>query len=631
MKLGDKVALGFRCRIDGQLYQREFDTQHNSSNVKDCTIVCNLGEGIQVVSQIYCETDYSLVKRSDCIVNRGNQTVVISEPASTLSAPSDGLLYGFKSEWCHEFTPVSVTELSAKGRSCSGAQPYFSLTDIKTSATVVNLLPMGDWRVRLEDVDGIYTAVIDFNDEQFSLSLEPGDEFDFAPEYLISSEEQTNPYPSGDKIQEYAADQMRTDELNRSLPVIYNTWFDHFHKISVEGMLKQAQAAKEIGCEVFVIDAGWFGPGVRHWTYVGDWRVNSSVFGEVSLKEFSDKIREMGLQFGIWMEPERIHADSPARLAHPDWFINSQGSEYYYPDLSIAEACDWMYTEVSQVLAEYGVKWLKVDCNGSFSDDPYKTGHRIRMERFYEIMDKLIADFPETVFEACASGGLRADLNTLAHYHTHFQSDTVDPIDTIHLGLSAMTRLKPGMESKWAVIYPASGFTPYENEPLDTGDYVLSPTLATSCKLSTFDLSFVLRAAIPGVLGLGGNIADLSPVLKQKIAGHVQFYKTNREFMQNAVGLPLTGAVSSDDTSIRAMQLINPDHSRVLLFVYNVELQPADCCIRLLMLEPDSTYSVANIDTDITVDISGNVLMDQGLGQLSVSGQQALVFDIRRQ
>jgi len=630
LKLGDKITLGFKCRVDEKMYQCQFDTRSNSSDVKECTITCNMGEGIQIVSQIYCEADYGLVKRSDCIVNRGDNTVVLREPASTISAPSDGLLYGFKSEWCHEFTPVSVTQLSAKNRTCFGAQPYFALTDNKSSATIINLLPIGDWRVRLEEAKGIYTAVIDFNDDLFSLTLEPGDEFNFAPEYLVSSEDQANPYPSGDKIQEYAAEQMRTDELNRPLPVIYNTWFDHFHKISVEGMLKQAQAAKEVGCEVFVIDAGWFGPGVRHWTYVGDWRVNPSVFREVSLKEFSDKIREMGMQFGIWMEPERIHADCPVRLANPDWFIQTPGSEYYYPDLAIAEAYEWVYSEVSCVLAEYDVKWIKIDCNGAFSDDPYKTGHRIRMERFYELMDKLIVNFPETVFEACASGGLRADLNTLAHYHTHFQSDTVDPIDTINLGLSALTRLKPGMESKWAVMYPASGFTPYENEPLDTGDYVLSPTLATSYKLSTFDLSFVMRASMPGTLGLGGNIADLSPTLKQKLAGHVAFYKNNRDFIQTAVGIPLTGAVSSDETSMRAMQLINPDHSRSLVFVYNIGLQPVDAVIRPVMLEFDSEYSVKNVDTEITETVSGKRLMEEGLGQIPVNGQQALVFEIQR-
>ena len=379
MKLGDKIALGFKIRVDGQMHECRFDTRCSSNDLKECTITCNVGDGIQIVSQIYCETDYELVKRSDCIVNRGDKTVVISEPASTISAHSDGLLYGFKSEWCHEFTPASVTELSAKNRTCNGAQPYFVLTDNNSPATVVNLLPVGDWRVRMEEAGGTYTAAIDFNDDQFSLTLEPGEEFNFAPEYLVSGDELTTPYQSGDKIQEYAAEQMRSDELNKPLPVIYNTWFDHFHKISVDGMLKQAEAAKEIGCEVFVIDAGWFGPGVRHWTYVGDWRVNPSVFGEVSLKEFSDKIREMGMQFGIWMEPERIHADCPARLANPDWFIQTPGSDYYYPDRAIAEAYEWVYSEVSRALSEYDVRWIKIDCNGGFSDDPYKTGHRIRM------------------------------------------------------------------------------------------------------------------------------------------------------------------------------------------------------------------------------------------------------------
>lgn len=630
MELGNTFSLGFSCMMNGTNYDMQFDSGCSCEHVRNCTMVCNLTEGVQVISEITCEKEYNLLRRRDSIKNRSEQTVVITKPASTISLPVDGPMYGFESTWCHEFTPTTGTEFSAKNRTCNDYQPYSS---VKTSdsTVVLNILPTGDWRVRLISADGSDSKIaIDLNDDKFAITLKPGEDYYFVPEYLISCFDGFQPYPASTNIQKYAVNQMRNDQLNRPLPVVYNTWFDHFHKISIDGMLRQAEAAKEIGCEVFVIDAGWFGPGVRHWTYVGDWRENPSVYGEMSQRQFSDKIREMGLGFGIWMEPERMHQDCPARLEHPDWFINTPGSEYYYPDLTKQECEEYIFSEISRVISEYDVKWIKIDCNGQFSDDIYHCGHRKRMERWYVIMDKLINAFPGTVFEACASGGLRADLNTLSHYHTHFQSDTVDPVDNINMGMSALTRLTPGMESKWAVFYPAEGFTPYDSEPLDTGDYILSSTLATSYKLSTYDLSFAIRAAMPSALGLGGNIAGLRPKQREKLKNHISFYKNNRDFIQNAYGIPLSGVTASIDSKMRIMQLENADCSRFMIFAFNLGLDAESATVCLVHLDKDVFYDITNVDTNESYRLAGAEIMNDGIATLAIDGQRSVVYDIRR-
>ncbi len=224
-------------------------------------------------------------------------------------------------------------------------------------------------------------------------------------------------------------------------PVVYNTWFDRFEDLNIDHLHAQLVAAKEIGCEVFTVDAGWYGVGKGNWhSLVGDWREkpNGAFFGQMA--SFADRVRSVGLGFGLWVEPERNHAEASIVKAHPDWFLPGLGG-FFYSDLSQPAAYNYILAELSRLIETYQLAWMKVDFNFELGD----TADEFSMyfERWYQLLDELRQKYPNTFFEGCASGGMRLDLNTLTHFDGHFLSDAVNPVDVLRISQAASCACRP--------------------------------------------------------------------------------------------------------------------------------------------------------------------------------------------
>ena len=245
----------------------------------------------------------------------------------------------------------------------------------------------------------------------------------------------------------------------------------------------------------------------------------------------------------------------------------------FFPDLTCAAARDWVLGEICRVVETYEVKWIKLDCNHDFAPDPNGEAHRGRIESWFAILDEIARRFPDLVLEGCASGGMRSDILMASQFHTHFLSDTVDPIDTIRIGMSTLGRLPPRLTGKWAVIYPTGGgFTLYERPAGDTGDLVLCPAIATSRVVSS--VSAGLRHAVGDDRRAGtvGQLAGLPRALRREVAGHLEFYKRHRKFIQNSIGIPLTrrGAPGEARRRWRRFNSAASDFRSNLCFVYNL-------------------------------------------------------------
>lgn len=618
-RLGALSAIGFECLIDGKLFSAGCDIDFDSCD--STTIKCEqqVGSGLCVDTECVLDPVNMVWRRSDRIINNSDHVLRVGNPKLVFRLTGGCFsIIAQQSSWCRESQAqeldISQGEavIGAQGRSCSGYIPHFAIYS-GDDGCVFDLLPAGDWRVRFIEHSGgnELTVEVDRFEDEMVVELAPGQAFDIRLDCLIHFAEKSDFSQAGHRVQMYAMDHM--DRWRHTvLPVVYNTWFDRFQKITWESLETQLHAAKRVGCEVYVVDAGWFGPNADDWTAVGDWRENPHVFSERSLSDFADMVRAEGLKFGIWMEPERTHISAPIRQQHPEWFIDVD-KDYSYPDICKPEVSDWLLGEISRVMETYQVKWLKIDNNFDFSRDPYRLGHYGRVKAWHEILDKLAARFPDLVVEGCQSGAMGSDMLTVSHFDTQFLSDTVDPIDILRLYTASLSRLAPRMAYMWVAPYATGNtWTTYLNQPLDTGDLVLCPSLATSMKVSSYHMDFALHAGMPGILGLSGNIAGLSDELLEKLAGYVEFYKKHREFIQSSIGIPLTPVESIDKRSgFVAIQLSDRAFDRSMVFVYNILDQNEKFTIKPVGLAPEESFRVTAEDgTLIAGAAKGSDLID---------------------
>ncbi len=633
---GASIEMGLEFRVGGKPLSTTCTTLDMAAGSQ--SVKCNqvVGPELSVETECLLDPANRIWRRSDRLVNSGDQSVDIENPKLKFHlAGSCSAVVVQESTWCREAqrrelsTASGEIVIGSKGRTCNGYVPHFTVLS-DNSGCVFDLLPSGDWRAKFtkcSDGRGLDIELDRFEDEMV-VTLAPGESFDLSFDCLVHHVDEYDYDEAGHRVQLYALDHF--DRRRHSLlPVVYNTWFDRFFRISWESLETQLDAAAKVGCEVFVVDAGWFGTSTDDWfAAVGNWSENPDVFSERSLLEYADLVRSRGLDFGIWMEPQRMHVDIPMRREHPDWFIAGDIEGFCYPDLSNPKAHEWVLSEMVRVVGTYGVKWLKIDDNFDFSRDPDRLGHMNRVKAWYGILDEVSRRFPDLVIEGCESGGLGSDLLSISHFDTHFLSDTVDPIDTLRIGMSSLCRLAPRMTYKWVVLYPTgNGWTPYGNHGRDTGDLVLCPSVATSAKVSSYYLDFAMRAVMTGVIGISGNIAGLGDNLLGKLAKHIEFYKKHREFIQHSVGIPLTPVEPIEKRyGTVAIQLSDSEFRKSMVFVFNMGDKDCTLHVKLRQLDPEGSYRVLDEGNAVLQDgVQGLHLLD-GLDVACEAGRSRVIF-----
>ncbi|MGB7407741.1 MAG: alpha-galactosidase, partial [Pontixanthobacter sp.] len=203
---------------------------------------------------------------------------------------------------------------------------------------------------------------------------------------------------------------------DRRRPVHYNTWeavyFDH----SEERLLALVDAAADVGAERFVLDDGWFGARRSDVAGLGDWWVSPDVYPK-GLHPIVDRVRAANMEFGLWMEPEMVNADSDLYRAHPDWVLGSDGvepiaSRNQLPlDLTKSVVADYLYAKIGALIGEYAIDYIKWDMNRDIQHPGSggKAVMRKQVHALYTLIDQIRADHPALEIESCASGGGRAD------------------------------------------------------------------------------------------------------------------------------------------------------------------------------------------------------------------------------
>lgn len=221
-------------------------------------------------------------------------------------------------------------------------------------------------------------------------------------------------------------------------PVILNSWeavyFDH----DLDRLLRLADKAAEVGVERFVLDDGWFRGRRSDDAGLGDWTVDPVVWPD-GLTPLVDHVRSLGMEFGLWVEPEMVNLDSDLAREHPDWVlgpargVGPSARNQHILDLSNSEAWHHLLDSLDALVEKYGIAYLKWDHNRDLHETVHGSADRpvahAQVLAFYQLVDALKARHPGLEIESCAAGGGRVDLGVLEHTDRIWASDCNDPVE----------------------------------------------------------------------------------------------------------------------------------------------------------------------------------------------------------
>jgi alpha-galactosidase len=228
-------------------------------------------------------------------------------------------------------------------------------------------------------------------------------------------------------------------------PVHFNTWEAVYFRHEFEELKALAETAAAVGAERFVLDDGWFVGRRDDTAALGDWRPDPVKYPD-GLGPLIDHVRGLGMDFGLWVEPEMANADSDLLRQHPDWILGEPGRTQplgrgqYVLDLTRPEVAEAIFAQIDALLAAHPIGYLKWDMNRDLTH-PMSRGRpasHAQTLAVYALIDRLRAAHPTVEIESCASGGGRADYEILRRADRIWTSDCNDPIErqSIQRGVS---------------------------------------------------------------------------------------------------------------------------------------------------------------------------------------------------
>ena len=356
-------------------------------------------------------------------------------------------------------------------------------------------------------------------------------------------------------------------------PVTMNVWeavyFDH----DLERLSVLAERAAAVGVERYVLDDGWFSSRRDDTSGLGDWVVSPDVWPD-GLHPLIDRVRKLGMQFGLWFEPEMVNPDSDLARAHPEWIMSARADRpvesrtQQVVNLGIPEAYEHVKGQLLAILDEYAIDYVKWDHNRDLIDAGTQPsgapGVHEQTRAFYRLLDDIRAAHPALEIESCSSGGGRVDLEVLERADRVWVSDNIDPHDRQHL-LRWTTQLLP---------------------PEYLGSHIASDRSHVTGR--RHDLAFRAGTAIFGHLGIEWDLTEATDDQIAELGEWLTFYKEHR-------GLLLTGDLVRMDgyrDDVLVHGVVAPDRSRALLAMVTMASPYPDppAPLRLRGLDPGRLY-----------------------------------------
>ena len=546
-------------------------------------------------------------------------------------------IIGFTGRWTQEFTQDRVQRNAATylRENRSGRTSHFSYPAILLAAADTNesageaygfhLAFSGNHRLRVDSLtDGRVLASLGALLLPGEVRLAPGESF-ASPE-IVAAYSGAGVSGLSRKFHDHVrAKLLRPAMRAKPRPVHYNTWeavyFDH----DVAKLKELATRAAEIGVERFVLDDGWFGGRRNDQAGLGDWTVSRDVYPD-GLGPLVEHVTGLGMEFGLWFEPEMVNPDSDLYRAHPDWVLGLEGVEQVpfrsqlALDISRPEVADYLFNAIDAILRDHDISYIKWDMNRDLSHPGGQGGTPralAQVQALYDLLDRVRAAHPNVEIESCSSGGARADLGVLAHSDRVWTSDSNDALD------------------RQIIQRGASFFLPLEVLGCHVGP--------AKCHVTGRRLSIDMRAAtaLMGHMGLELNLLTERAANLDVLKSAITLHKKHRALMHNgdlfridtAPQLLASGVVARDKSeAIYSVAYIASD-AKVLPGRLRLDGLDPERQYRLQLMWPTNWQAVKGPSAIETLNLtgegatfSGAALMHHGLQLPHAFPETCLLF-----
>ena len=551
--------------------------------------------------------DCDVITRSAVLINGSEKPVRILRLLSVqLDIPFSGVgVTSFHGAWAREMNRSSSTLTAGKlvtesraGCSSSRANPFFMVhspnaDEHSGNCYGVNLIYSGNHYSAVEvSAFGKTRVVSGVNPTGFEWQLGGGERFE-APEAAITFSPRGFGGQSDNMHRFVRRHIVRGALRDKPRPVLINSWEASYFNISEHSLLSLAKSGRELGIELLVMDDGWFGERSDDSSSLGDWEPNPKKLPG-GLGGLGGKLKKLGMDFGIWVEPEMINVNSRLYKAHPDWAmaapdeLHSEGRHQRILDLANPEVCDFLIKKMTEVFSSADIKYVKWDMNRIFSDaySPYlaadrqgETPHRY-MLGLYRVLGELTRRFPEILFEGCASGGNRFDLGMLCFFPQIWASDNTDAL------------CRAAIQEGLSFGYPQSSFSAH---------VAASPNHQT---LRETPLETRFAVACFGVLGYELDLRDLSSAQRQAVRQQIELYKEWRDVLQfGSFRRIMTG-------NFHEWMVVSEDRSRAVGMLLQELVNPNTQSGRFYAtgLDPERTYRVYSIAERLDIKQFGSLI-----------------------
>ena len=464
----------------------------------------------------------ALVRR--CVLeNTGERSMEISKIMSfSMDLPGTYRMATFNGGWIAEMRRhdvgvggSKVVNESLTGSSSNRHNPGFLLYDPEAGERDgrvygFNLIYSGNhYGSAQQSLQGLTRVMQGINPSNFRKVLAPGECFE-TPEAVMTVSEhgfgglsrQMHRFVTDHIVPQYWRE--------RNRPVLYNSWEGCMFNFTQRRLLDLADRAKDLGCELFVLDDGWFGNRNNDRAGLGDYNVNTKKLPQ-GITGLAKHITAKGLQFGLWFEPESVNPDSDLYRAHPDWaltdsFGNVLGRNQLLLDLRKPEVRDYIVDSVCATLDSGSISYVKWDMN-RHSIALGADAHDFILG-LYDILRRIFLPRPHILLESCSSGGNRFDLGMLTFSPQVWCSDNTDPIERLTI------------QGNLSYLYPQSTFGAHVSAVPHAQTLRVTP-LATRGNVSFF-----------GCLGYELDLKHLLQVELKQIREQTDFYKQYRHVFQ---------------------------------------------------------------------------------------------------
>lgn len=552
---------------------RNLEISYHSYSINDNILTINLSESkYPLTVSLYYEVfeDCDIIKKYSVIKNNGDNSIKIDQILSGTIYPRQADNYRLThlcGRWIGESSlrrdivpEAKITLESRRGFTSHHANPWFALdenseaTEKRGNVYFGALGYSGNWKITVEkDNFKMIKVSAGIHDFDFSWDLESSTEFKTPPFYSGFT---NNGFGSASRnLHKYQLSYLNKFNTNNGKrKILYNSWEATYFNIDEQGQKDLADIAASIGIELFVMDDGWFGERHSDKAGLGDWVVNKSKFPN-GLSGLINHVNSLGMDFGLWVEPEMVNPDSDLYRKHPNWV-------YHFPESKRTEmrnqlvlntaqedVKEYIFQFMDKLLSENNIKFIKWDLNRSITepgwpDAPTNKQQEIWVRHIYNLYDivkKLKEKHTDVIFQSCSGGGGRSDMGVLEIFDQVWPSDNTDALDRLKIQEGFSYAYNAKIMEAWVT---------------DEHNWVNNRILP---------LEYRFHSSMMGNLGIGADLTKWTDEDKKVASKLISEYKEIRETVQNG---DLYRLRSPEKYDLSALNYVNSNQTESVLFVF---------------------------------------------------------------